>query len=621
MASPDECVHRGAPTGEMTECPTCPAKKGFKTVPLHTCKLHDECTVTPALDTTIAACSTCPDRVRPPAPIVMNHGAAGIGDALQGMGAANAVRVANPGRHTVYRVSAHAKPWVDLFDLADEIGVTHVTNTPDTGEPELQVNLGYQEEESSRCEVPRWERYRANVGAPDYRIPSLREPERLRAFGADLAGSTILSPWSTDVRRTVPLAVWQELAEKIPGRVIVLCPFAESPVPFGAAVVLCGATPERVAGVILNARRLVGNDSGMAHLSGILGVPTIVLAGQWPGPMGQLFGIYPKMQYVQRDRAADVKAADVLALILAPRVDLIRQTVPFREYTADDDAEQMRHLESDQWLYEPGQPRYACSLLGAVHEELIADRPDLAKLVREAVWIARKMNDQGIPQHAIDWDDPTPTETRPPIFIPFVNRRDLLDEALASLGEHAPRAVVVDNSGGSEAWPSSRSFRVYRPDAPLTVAQTFWLAMRRAPGRWSYFHNDATVTPEVAAEVDAEADRLDAAGVPWGVILTLHDVYCLHNGKLLRERGIKPDLCLPVYCCDCDWLRQITTAGLEIIDMGNRGGRVKHHGSSTKAADRAYRAYIDTANPHAYYREKWGGLPGEETKTTPWAEA
>ncbi|WP_161967662.1 hypothetical protein [Fimbriiglobus ruber] len=55
--------------------------------------------------------------------------------------------------------------------------------------------------------------------------------------------------------------------------------------------------------------------------------------------------------------------------------------------------------------------------------------------------------------------------------------------------------------------------------------------------------------------------------------------------------------------------------------MNDTNGRMKHQGSSTKSADPAYRAYIDTSTPWANYREKWGSLPDEETKATPWAQA
>ena len=69
-----------------------------------------------------------------------------------------------------------------------------------------------------------------------------------------------------------------------------------------------------------------------------------------------------------------------------------------------DAVEQVRHLREDSFLYQAGESRYICAILGAIHEELEHDRPDLVPLLLECVWMARRMNDAG--QHQRDiWKD------------------------------------------------------------------------------------------------------------------------------------------------------------------------------------------------------------------------
>jgi hypothetical protein len=98
--------------------------------------------------------------------------------------------------------------------------------------------------------------------------------------------------------------------------------------------------------------------------------------------------------------------ADSPAPPVRSRLERVAGTLPFREFTDADDREQSRHLADDDWLYQPGRRRYLCSLLGAVEEEVRESRPDLARLVREAVMIGRRMNDFGAAQDSLDWAAP-----------------------------------------------------------------------------------------------------------------------------------------------------------------------------------------------------------------------
>lgn len=57
------CVHRGEPTGEAIQCPTCEGNVALKVL---ACTVHGECTVAKKVDGK-ACCQGCPDYA-PPSP-------------------------------------------------------------------------------------------------------------------------------------------------------------------------------------------------------------------------------------------------------------------------------------------------------------------------------------------------------------------------------------------------------------------------------------------------------------------------------------------------------------------------------------------------------------------------
>jgi hypothetical protein len=77
---------------------------------------------------------------------------------------------------------------------------------------------------------------------------------------------------------------------------------------------------------------------------------------------------------------------------MTSRIELIQHLVPIGPYGDTERTEAIRHLDHDIGLYLPGEPRWICSILGAVRQELEESRPDLAELIAEATWLAMKMN-------------------------------------------------------------------------------------------------------------------------------------------------------------------------------------------------------------------------------------
>ena len=191
-----------------------------------------------------------------------------------------------------------------LFEWAGEIGIhDHDHNEqPVTGA--MQLNLGYSLENGS---VPRWERYARNIGAKRCRLPEIKRlPRESLDWAEQYRGAFVLAPWSGWPRRGAPidhpnnriwlLSHWLRLERLILDsgfRAVVLDDNRGRNEDF-LSDVLAGRPSVDVAALMLVSECLIGIDSGLAHLSGLLGVPTIALCG--PSRGHAVFGIYPSVQ-------------------------------------------------------------------------------------------------------------------------------------------------------------------------------------------------------------------------------------------------------------------------------------------------------------------------------------
>jgi hypothetical protein len=230
--------------------------------------------------------------------IVLNMGAGGLGDGLLGLLAVAAVKAESPNAHVVYRVGRAALPFVRLFggydELTDHDWDRNGNASPRTGD--RQMNDGYTAELRAKGRTPRWVRYLRNAGAAGGPVvPALRDPDGVRAAGAAYAGAILLGPFSAFTDREWPVWRWQALARllKFAGRRAVVVHNEPERARVFAGEKLIGAPAETVAGAVLNAACVVGLDSGLTHLAGILGAPTLALCGQTRGE--QIFGAYPRV--------------------------------------------------------------------------------------------------------------------------------------------------------------------------------------------------------------------------------------------------------------------------------------------------------------------------------------
>jgi hypothetical protein len=242
--------------------------------------------------------------------VVVNQGAGGIGDALQGLWVSKAVRQAEPGREVTYRLGPRAFDFVRLFDGYDHIG-THERDEAGhlrLGGPARQLNEGYILEEQHRLGAePRIDRYCRNAGVPGPVRPLLRDPERVRQLGQRFAGCVVLAPISAGPDREYSLPGWRavgRLLHEAGYRTVVTHRDAAEYDQKGAdrlrgfaSEMLLDRPADEVAGLILNAACFIGGDSGLAHLAGTLGTPGVVLCGPTRGTT--VFSHYPSLTFLE----------------------------------------------------------------------------------------------------------------------------------------------------------------------------------------------------------------------------------------------------------------------------------------------------------------------------------
>lgn len=206
-----------------------------------------------------------------------------------------------------------------------------------------------------------------------------------------------------------------------------------------------------------------------------------------------------------------------------------------------------------------------------------------------------------------------------PIFIPYVNRLDLLRKAVGSvpLSPERWQVEVINNSGSP--LPEDICAGDCNPPVPLTAAQSLsWMQImaRDWPSPfYLWMHNDAEAVGDTVERLVSMAEMYTSQRRRWAVIFTNYDALAAYNTEAFEEVG-PWDTFLEQYCTDNDMYRRLRLAGYEMIDSGLP---VNHEGSRTMNSDSLYRLKVNLMYPcrQAYYKAKWGGDPGHETFDKP----
>lgn len=307
------CIHLGSERrdgegrAEIVECEPCKVKNGIYKFKTFDCAVYGRCTKDAPVAGT-ACCVGCKDYDSNA--LIVNQGAGGLGDALMGSCAIVGLAKLHADRQILYKTGPNSQGFLSLFDLGKNVHIgSHDWdngNERPAGDPhpdDLQMNAGHAYELQTKGKYTRLQRYCRNVGGVIPKLPKLKARELLRAIGKDFSGSILLSPFSTWHTREYPMQSWltlERLLSEVGYRVVILdAPDANFPdrhKPLKSEIVL-GAPAARVAGIILSSALLIGNDSGLSHLSGIMGVPTLVLTGQVTGP--EVYGFYgPHVEFL-----------------------------------------------------------------------------------------------------------------------------------------------------------------------------------------------------------------------------------------------------------------------------------------------------------------------------------
>jgi hypothetical protein len=217
-----------------------------------------------------------------------------------------------------------------------------------------------------------------------------------------------------------------------------------------------------------------------------------------------------------------------------------------------------------------------------------------------------------------------------PLFIPYVNRPDLLDKAIRSTWRGGAEVNVFNNSG---KYIDCDSCGIeYNPIVPLTFSQTQNAMLKMALGKdynppscvwikdpfYLFMHSDAEAGEGTVKKLLEMAQSLTEEGRKWAVIFTAYDALAAFNTAAFREVG-GWDQYLEWYASDQDMYRRLKLAGYELIESNLP---VKHEPSQTLKADPEIRRKVDLMFPcrQAYYYSKWGGPADHETFLTPFGK-
>lgn len=206
------------------------------------------------------------------------------------------------------------------------------------------------------------------------------------------------------------------------------------------------------------------------------------------------------------------------------------------------------------------------------------------------------------------------------IYTMFVNRKDLLEQAIESVGAYGRKVVVLDNSPTQDLTLQRFEGEILRPPKPLYCSDSYNLILSRALKQreqvFFIMHSDALASEDVVRTMLERADDLFREGRRWGVMFSNYDVFCLHNTALLRD--LRWDTNLPLYYTDVDFYYRLKLAGIDIVETHLP---VVHQegGSASVVADASITAFVN-ANWSVwrdYYIRKWGGERDHEHFTVP----
>lgn len=195
------------------------------------------------------------------------------------------------------------------------------------------------------------------------------------------------------------------------------------------------------------------------------------------------------------------------------------------------------------------------------------------------------------------------------LYIPYVNRYDLLLEAYASVKDVFQHIIVIDNSPARELEHINPEElpNVITPEVPLTFSQTQNLMLELASNNghpfFFFMHNDARAGEGTAQKL---LNAVELCDKNWGAIFANYDTLCAYNTKSCLMTGLW-DTNFPQYYSDCDYYYRLKLNGYEVIELGLP---VEHNGKSNTMKADPKRQFLNIQTFALYqvlYCKKWGG--------------
>lgn len=222
------------------------------------------------------------------------------------------------------------------------------------------------------------------------------------------------------------------------------------------------------------------------------------------------------------------------------------------------------------------------------------------------------------------------------IFIPVVNRLDLLEKAVRSVKPNIYDEYIIFNNTEDilpEKVYSGTQFKVWNPERRMTFIETQNIMRQYAIDNsfdfYSFMHNDGEIHDDTDIELVNYAESIFEN---WGVIFTNYDVFCAFNTKAFEKIGVWGDENWPPqqngYLLDNDYYRRVRSSGYIIKELTDREvtyvphdkvGGVSHFGSATLKNEKEQSLWdSQVKNVYEHYFKKWGGEPGQEKYIYPY---
>lgn len=216
------------------------------------------------------------------------------------------------------------------------------------------------------------------------------------------------------------------------------------------------------------------------------------------------------------------------------------------------------------------------------------------------------------------------------IFIPVVNNFHLLEKAVRSVTHGIYDEYIIVNNSSRDVPKhiyEKTPFRILTPIKRLGFIDTQNLMRQYAiDNNFDYYvfmHDDAELFDGVDVDMVKYCDKLCEDGIRWGMTWTNQDAYCTISTLAAKEVGPWGDELWPKsyagYYSDNDYFHRVHIARFKICHLPNGRERVSHLTESTIKKDPKEMAEWQSFHRQVaiHYIQKWGGLPGKETKRIP----